>query len=245
MPHPIDRQLGIETSKQFSKLNALSLFRPDRWDMYFSCLGYVGSQPSIIRTSINMIGDVDDFTFIDVGCGLGRALAVATEFPFKSIIGVEYDTDICTIARNNSEIIERLYPQRPVIKVVNGDATKIDLSEMDNLIFFLYNPFKGNLTNIFINAVCDQILARPELKIFIIYYNPAQVHLFDSCPQFQRFFAEKLDFDPAEKATAPFSNSHDSVVVYQSVNTVMRPAKPGADAKVRITIPDYGAEVEC
>ena len=31
----------------------------------------------------------EEFTFIDVGCGKGRALLLASEFPFRRIVGVE------------------------------------------------------------------------------------------------------------------------------------------------------------
>ena len=42
---------------------------------------------------------------------------------------------------------------------------------------------------------------------------------------------------------APFTNNFDSVIVYQSNNTPLYPALPTAGRQVKITVPNYGAEV--
>jgi tRNA G46 methylase TrmB len=36
----------------------------------------------------------EDFTFFDFGSGKGRALHLASEFPFKNIIGVEFSSKL-------------------------------------------------------------------------------------------------------------------------------------------------------
>ena len=41
------------------------------------------------------------FVFVDLGCGKGRALLLASRFPFKEIIGVELSATLCEIARRN------------------------------------------------------------------------------------------------------------------------------------------------
>jgi hypothetical protein len=58
-----------------------------------------------------------------------------------------------------------------------------------------------------------------------------------------RLFAQKFDFSEAERALAPLSNTYDSVVIYQSTNRKMLSPLLGADALIKITIPDYGADV--
>lgn len=45
--------------------------------------------------------DYSKFTFIDFGAGMGRVLLMASERPFRKIIGVEFARELITIAENN------------------------------------------------------------------------------------------------------------------------------------------------
>ena len=47
--------------------------------------------------------DVDhsEFTFVDYGLGKGRVLMLATEYPFKRIVGVEFSESLDRTARQN------------------------------------------------------------------------------------------------------------------------------------------------
>ncbi|HVA32678.1 MAG TPA: class I SAM-dependent methyltransferase, partial [Candidatus Baltobacteraceae bacterium] len=40
-------------------------------------------------------------TFVDVGAGMGRAVLLASEYPFKQVIGVELSRALAEIAREN------------------------------------------------------------------------------------------------------------------------------------------------
>jgi SAM-dependent methyltransferase len=39
--------------------------------------------------------DPEQFCFLDIGCGKGRALIIATEYGFKDLIGVDYSAKLC------------------------------------------------------------------------------------------------------------------------------------------------------
>src|SRR5579863_4122649 len=43
----------------------------------------------------------EDYTFIDFGSGKGRALLLASEFPFKRILGLEFAPELHTAAETN------------------------------------------------------------------------------------------------------------------------------------------------
>ena len=45
--------------------------------------------------------DWSNFTFVDLGCGKGRALIAASEHGFARIIGVEFAKSLVDIARKN------------------------------------------------------------------------------------------------------------------------------------------------
>jgi hypothetical protein len=46
----------------------------------------------------------EEFVFVDFGSGKGRALLLASHFPFKKIIGVEMTPQLNKIARTNNQI---------------------------------------------------------------------------------------------------------------------------------------------
>src|SRR5687768_7586014 len=63
---------------------------------------YGGSQPSIVRTALASLPDLESYAFVDVGCGKGRPLLVASEFAFQRIVGVELAPHLAKIARANA-----------------------------------------------------------------------------------------------------------------------------------------------
>lgn len=70
--------------------------------------------------------------FVDLGCGRGRALALASRLPFSRLLGVELDPDLVADAR-------RLNPD-PRVEVVQADATTWTLPD-DVGVVYLFNPF--------------------------------------------------------------------------------------------------------
>src|SRR5579883_1856526 len=99
--HPMDRFYRIDTSGNAPPpaIDGEPVF-------------YAASQPSIIRAALRALPPLEGFTFIDLGCGKGRALIVATEFPFRAICGIEYSDELAAVARRNAARIERRYPAR-------------------------------------------------------------------------------------------------------------------------------------
>jgi len=149
--HPIDLQLGIETSKHVPRR---FLRLGDAADAYN--LGYVGAQPSVIRRALQSIGVTPDTVFIDLGSGKGRALIVASEFPFKALVGYELSLSLVNTSRRN--INKRALSRR--VTIIQSDASKPELPREMEIIIFLHNPFKRPLVEIFKNhtLVLSQVM---------------------------------------------------------------------------------------
>jgi hypothetical protein len=64
--HPIDHALGIETSRRVARLAQAAGEERDAHALF-----YGGSQPSIVRKCLELIGIENDFAFFDLGCGKG------------------------------------------------------------------------------------------------------------------------------------------------------------------------------
>lgn len=82
---------------------------------------------------------LEDFSFIDFGAGKGRALILASEFPFRRVIGVEFAEELCTIARRNIAI-SNTSSRSNEVSIICQDAADFVLPD-EPLVLFFYNPF--------------------------------------------------------------------------------------------------------
>jgi hypothetical protein len=101
---------------------------------------------------------------------------------FKRLVGLEYDQDLCRIARENIEVFERKHPLPPV-EVFAGDAALHTFSGDENVIF-LYNSFYGNVLARFLKTL-EQSLATHPRKLWLIYGAPRFPEIIDNSGMFE------------------------------------------------------------
>jgi SAM-dependent methyltransferase len=101
--------------------------------------------------------DIDpaDSTFVDLGCGKGRALVVAAEFGWRRLVGVEYDPELAARAQENVDSYSRRTLSSPdlSIEIIEGDAANYE-PPAGQFLLFMYNPF-GERT---VGAVIDRVI---------------------------------------------------------------------------------------
>jgi hypothetical protein len=85
--------------------------------------------------------------FLDLGCGEGRPLLVATQFGFSEITRVELLPGLARVARRNAGILANAYPDRTRINIIMADATKYRLPA-ESLVVFLYNARRRDRGNL-------------------------------------------------------------------------------------------------
>jgi SAM-dependent methyltransferase len=173
-------------------------------------MSYAGSQPSIVRAALRQLPSVEGHTFLDLGCGKGRALLVASEFPFKAIVGVELNPALATIAESNAEIIKQREPGRTCVRVSLGDATTFPLPD-GNLILFLYHPFDAQGMAKIVDNV-EAALANQRREIIAIYGNPVHADCFDRSPVLFRRFASMIPYSQDEIGFGP--DESDAVAIW-------------------------------
>ncbi len=129
---------------------------------------YLPSPTRVTRWMLDHVGIAHaDFSFIDLGCGKGRVLLVASEYPFRRILGVEISPDLTAIARAN---IERYQPESRRcrdVQVHNGDATRFEFPDT-NLLIHLYHPFEPTITAAVLSRLQTALDAAPR-KVLIAY----------------------------------------------------------------------------
>jgi SAM-dependent methyltransferase len=206
--HPFDYQFGVDT---------LGMVAADRITedkrLAAQILWYLGSQPSIVRRALATLGAVEDYTLLDFGCGKGRAAIVASEFPFRQVIGVELSPALAARAQANVAIIANRFPERPGITILNANVLEFRLPA-GKLAIFAYHPFGPELLAMVVKRL-EAALAAGTPHIFFVYDNPKHADVLDASPAFQRYYAEVIPYDKSELGFVV--GKDDPVVIWQSV----------------------------
>lgn len=106
-----------------------------------------------------------DFSFVDFGSGKGRTLLVASDFPFKQIVGVEFSEELHRKAEQNIAQYRPRFANR--IKAVHADATQVNLPHGD-LVLYLFNPFtKPVLDKVLANVMAS--IAEQQRRVIVVY----------------------------------------------------------------------------
>jgi SAM-dependent methyltransferase len=142
---------------------------------------YEGVRPGEIREVISCLGIThQEFTFVDIGCGKGRALLIASDFPFKRIIGVELSTELTQVARGNVRRYHSRRQQCTDLQVVCTDATKYTLPP-GPVVLYLYNPFEAPVMEAFLANVRRALDDEPR-QVIAVYLNPTCDAVFANAP---------------------------------------------------------------
>ncbi len=189
-PHPFDEEHGVETGG-FRSWRELQTGGAN--DPYIS--GYIGVGPSIARRLIGMVEDPEQYAFVDLGCGKGRALVIASERPFRRVIGVEIAAELAGAAAVNAQAIRTKYPRRPEIEVLQADAATFVLPP-GPLVLFLYQPFEMPVMRAVAASLAKSLAASPRPAI-VIYVFPVLRRAFDRLPILER--AAEGTLEPTEE----------------------------------------------
>jgi SAM-dependent methyltransferase len=139
--HPFDLKHGVETSGLVDGVDLLTGHEHDAFNT-----AYWGVSPSrareVLRRWAEMLpqGNLQDYSFIDVGCGKGRMLLLASELPFRQVIGVELNGVLASAAARNVDAWEKARKAVAPIQVLHQDATEVARPD-GPCVFYLYNPF--------------------------------------------------------------------------------------------------------
>lgn len=114
-----------------------------------------------------------EWSFIDIGCGKGRAVILACTFPFASVAGVELSDTLCAVARSNAASFAQ--DPRCVVRdaqIVCADATVWPIPP-GKVIIHMNSPFVGAAMQRFAARLADRV---PDL--YVLYWNPRCAAMF-------------------------------------------------------------------
>ena len=162
---PADMRLGIATSG--GEVTAQGLYLPSR----------MAPLRAVLRSGAVPTG----LTFVDVGCGKGRALAVAAHCGFRRLEGIECRADFLAHAERNLAAVATRTGGLDV-RLLRVDALDHELEPSDQVVY-LYDPFDQVTTRAFFARILASWRDTPR-DIRVVYHNNL---LGDACPGHEVF----------------------------------------------------------
>ncbi len=109
----------------------------------------------------------EDFAFIDYGSGMGRALLLASEYPFQEIIGLEFSPELHRAAVDN---IKRYHS--PTQKCTNVQSMNVDFADFvvpqRPSVLFFFDPCRGRVLQEVTSRIKQSLLACPR-PVYVAY----------------------------------------------------------------------------
>lgn len=150
---------------------------------------YQPTDPAEFRSVIAHIpAEFSELAFIDLGSGKGRALLLASEYPFREIVGVEVQPELHRIAQEN---ILRFGGEGRVCRRISSvcmDAREFEFPE-EPLLLYLFNPFPDYVLTEVLRRLEASLAASPR-PAFLLYNTPMEQHIFERMRFLEKIYEE-------------------------------------------------------
>lgn len=168
VPDPFDERWGTDTGGKI-RLDQLSI--DSRNDIFG--VRYDPTPPNVCLEALRLLPiRYEDFVFVDLGAGKGRVLLIASTFPFKRVVGVEFAKELVDTARRNLHLCKC-----DRAEVLCMDAAEYDFPS-ENLVVYLFNPFSHPLMERIFSRLFERMKSRQA--IYVVYFNPLFSDVFRS-----------------------------------------------------------------
>jgi SAM-dependent methyltransferase len=185
--HPFDLQFGVRTSGLVAGRHLQSGHAADRHNT-----AYYGVAPSVFRTMISrwrrcpQVAPLDAYTFLDLGAGMGRAVMLASEYPFRAVAGVELHPTLAGIARRNLRLWRGAGRALAPTRICERDVLDFRFPA-GHCVAFLFNPFRAPVLRRLLQRLAVEFSDRPG-RLDLLYVNREQEHVLERQPGFRRLF---------------------------------------------------------
>jgi SAM-dependent methyltransferase len=119
--------------------------------------------------------DFRDFTFLDLGSGKGRTLLMASDYPFRHIVGVELFPALHQAAQDNLGKYRSESQKCFALESICGDATEFPFPD-EPTVLYLFNPFPEAGLRRMIANLEQSLLTHPRI-VYVLYHNPLLEHV--------------------------------------------------------------------
>ena len=183
-----DREYGVDTDGRFEGWTYLSdLDIPS--SNWIDGNDYAAIEP--IRFKRVLAGfkiAFEGYTFVDLGSGKGRALLLASEFPFKRIVGLEFSPELHRTGEENIRRYSSATQKCRDIQSLNVDFADYALPPEASVLFF-FHPCRIRVLSEVVAGIGRSLLSHP-CPLYIAYVAPTleQQQLFASAGFLEKIF---------------------------------------------------------
>ncbi len=147
---------------------------------------YQPTEPDLFHEMLATLAEVSrsdfhDLVFIDLGSGKGRTLLMASDYPFRRIVGVELLPALNQIAQDNLIKYRGESPKCFALESICLDATEFVFPD-EPTVLYLFNPFpESGLRRMVANL--EESLRQHPRAAYVLYHNPLLEHVLSESKQ--------------------------------------------------------------
>ena len=150
---------------------------------------YQPTDPALFREMLNALRslaaiDFRDFVFVDLGSGKGRTLLMASDYPFRRIVGVELLPALHQIARENLGKYHAATQRCFALESLCIDAASF-VFPPEPTVVFLFNPFPETGLRRVLSGLEQSLRASPR-RVYVLYLNPILDHVLRESAVFEQ-----------------------------------------------------------
>jgi hypothetical protein len=189
--HPFDLEFGVRTSGLVAGRHLGAGHTHDR-----HVTAYYAVAPSVFQGILvrwrrcRPLAPIDEYTFVDLGAGMGRAMLLAAAYPFRAVLGVELHPTLARIARRNLALWRSAGHTRVPMRIFCRDAVEFPLPP-GPCVAFLFNPFGAPVLRRLLRT-WNGSLANCSGQLDILYVNNEQESVLQREPGFERLFRGQI-----------------------------------------------------
>lgn len=214
--HPFDERYGVDTSGLIGGGELRSGHRNDVFNT-----AYYAMAPSRFGWVMKSWLDDDthtameNYSFVDLGCGKGRAVLMASEFGFREVVGVELHASLAAVAEANVAAWTAAGRAVCPVRIVRQDATEFLFPEGACLLY-LFHPFGAPVLKRLIERIEADFAGRRGM-LDLIYFNPEGGELLDAHGGFELLWTGTVAMSEEDAAADRVASAEDLCSVYRWV----------------------------
>lgn len=141
---------------------------------------YQASHLRTFKKALKLL-DVDHslYSFVDIGCGKGRALLMASRWPFHQIIGVEFCQNLVHFCKINLAQYQNQSNKNINFHILHQEATSFKVPE-GPCVYYFFNPFNEEVLNRTLQHIKYHSNPKYLKRHRFIYVNPVYNWVFES-----------------------------------------------------------------
>jgi hypothetical protein len=212
--HPFDSRYHVDTS---GLIGGGDLRTGHRNDVFNTA--YYGMAPSRFQSVMaDWIADethppIENYSFVDLGCGKGRAVLMASMFPFRQAIGVELHPGLARTAESNVAAWTAAQRALCPIRILCQEATDFEFP-VGACLLYLFNPFTAPVMKLLIDGVETQFAGRPRM-LDLIYFNPEAEQLLTAHHGFELLWTGTVELSQEDAAADRVASPDDICSVFR------------------------------